>query len=50
MRKKGSERFILPIAGLGRQQTQKSLELLGMTINYELKFLADARNIFLMPK
>jgi hypothetical protein len=35
----------LPVVELSRRQTQKSLKLLGVTIDCGLKFLEHARNV-----
>jgi hypothetical protein len=44
-RKKNLRRLILPVVGLSRRQAKKSLKLLGVTIDWGLKFLEHARNV-----
>jgi hypothetical protein len=44
-RKKRKNNLRRPVAGLSRQQAQKSLKQLGMTIDCRLKFLEHARNV-----
>jgi hypothetical protein len=44
-RKKNPRRLILPVAELSRRQIQKSLKLLGVTIDCELKFLEHIGNV-----
>jgi hypothetical protein len=44
-RKKNPRRLILPVVGLSKRQAQKSLKLLGMTIDCGLNFLEHARNV-----
>ena len=44
-KKRGPRRLTLPIAGLGKRQAQKSLKLLGVTLDCELKFQEHAKNV-----
>jgi hypothetical protein len=44
-KKRSPRRLALPIAGLGKRQAQKSLELLGVTLDCELKFQEHAKNV-----
>jgi hypothetical protein len=43
--KKKSRSFILLVVGLSRRQAQKSLKLLGVAIDYGIKFLEHARKV-----
>ena len=46
-KKRGPRRLTLPIAGLGKRQAKKSLKLLGVTLDCELKFHEHAKNVTL---
>ena len=49
-KKRAPKRLTLPIAGLGKRQAQKSLKLLGVTIDCELKFQEHAKNVISKAK
>ena len=44
-KKRGPRKLALPIAGLGKRQAQRSLKLLGVTLDCELKFQEHAKNV-----